>query len=105
MKKIQKISSRIIIALAILWAVAVVAGLFPSLGWSYLGIGFLSAYIGIQNIILLVYGQRTGDMPEKIAYLINRHGNDKGMVQYVLVNIMLYLFIGLIVMYRGWTML
>ena len=29
MKKIQKISSRIIIALAILWAVAVVAGLFP----------------------------------------------------------------------------
>ena len=75
------------------------------MGWSYLGIGFLSAYIGIQNIILLVYGQRTGDMPEKIAYLINRHGNDKGMVQYVLVNIMLYLFIGLIVMYCGWTML
>ena len=91
MKKIQKISSRVIIVLAILWAVAVVAGLFPSLGWSYLGIGFLSAYIGIQNIILLVYGKRTG--------------NDKGMVQYVLVNIMLYLFIGLIVMYCGWTML
>ena len=76
MEKFQKISSRIIIILALLWMLAVSMGQL-SVGQSYMGIGALSAYIGIQNIILLNWGQRTGKMPPKIAYLIQRHGNNK----------------------------
>lgn len=104
MEKFQKISSRIIIILALLWMLAVSIGQL-SVGQSYMGIGALSAYIGIQNIILLNWGQRTGKMPPKIAYLIQRHGNNKGLMQYVIVNILLFLLIGLAVLYSGWQLL
>ncbi len=104
MEKFQKISSRIVMVLALLWMLAVSMGQL-SVGQSYMGIGALSAYIGIQNIILLNWGHRTGNMPPKIAYLIQRHGNNKGLIQYVIVNILLFLLIGLAVLYSGWQLL
>ena len=104
MDKFQKISSRITIALALIWAVLVAAGQL-SIGQSYLGIGILSAYIGIQNTILLIWGQRTGKMSKKIAHAIQHHGQDKGLIQYGIVNILLFLLIGLTVAYCGWQQL
>ena len=104
MGKLQKFSSRIVIALALIWAVLLAAGQL-SIGQSYLGIGILSAYIGIQNAILFIWGQRTGKMPKKIAHAIQQHGQDKGMIQYGIVNILLFLLIGLIVAYCGWQQL
>ena len=76
-----------------------------STGYSYMGIGVLSTYIGIQNLILLNWGQRTGKMPAKIAYLTERHGNNKGLIQYVIVNILLFLLLGLAVVYSSWQLL
>lgn len=104
MDKYQKISSRVTIALALIWAVLVATGQL-SIGQSYLGIGVLSAYIGIQNTILLVWGQHTGNMPKKIAYAIQQHGQDKGIIQYVIVNILVFLLVGLTVAYCGWQQL
>lgn len=104
MEKFQKLSSRIVIVLALFWAVMVATGQL-STGYSYFILGTLSAYIGLQNIILLNWGQRTGNMPSKVTYLIQRHGNNKGIVQYVLVNILLFLFIGLAVMYCGYQLI
>lgn len=104
MEKFQKFSSRIVIVLALLWAVLVVTGQLP-IGYSYLILGALSAYIGVQNMILLNWGQRTGQMPSKITYLIQRHGNNKGIMQYVVVNVLLFLLIGLAVMYCGYQLI
>ena len=103
MEKFQKISSRIVIVLALFWGVLIAMGKL-SVGYSYMGIGILSAYIGIQNMILLNWGQRTGQMPTKITYLIERHGNNRGLIQYVIVNILLFLLLGLAVAYCGWQL-
>ncbi len=104
MDKFQKISSRIVIALALIWAVLVALGQL-SVGQSYFGIGVLSAYIGIQNTLLLVWGQRTGNMPKKIAHIIEQHGPDKGIIQYVIVNILIFLLVGMTVAYCGWQLM
>jgi len=104
MEQFQKISSKIVIALALLWLVLVSLGKL-NLGQSYLMLGALSAYIGVQNIILLNWGQRTGQLPKKIAYLVEQRGMQKGVRQYVLVNILLFLLIGIVVAYCGVTML
>ena len=104
MEKFQKISSRVVIVLALRWGVLIAMGKL-STGYSYMGIGVLSTYIGIQNLILLNWGQRTGKMPTKITYLIERHGNNKGLIQYVLVNILLFLLLGLAVVYSSWQLL
>lgn len=103
MEKFQKISSRIVIALALLLGIAIALGKI-SVGYSYMGIGLLSTYIGIQNMILLNWGQRTGQMPAKIAFLIERHGNNKGLMQYTLINILMFLLLGLSVAYCGWQL-
>lgn len=103
MEKFQKISSRVVIVLALLWAVAVAMGKL-NVAYSYMIFGALAAYIGVQNIILLNWGQRIGQMPKKIVYLIERHGHDRGILQYVLVNVLLYLLIGLAVLFCGWTL-
>lgn len=104
MEKFQKISSRVIIVLALIWAVLMSTGML-TVGQGYFAIGVLSAYIGVQNIILLNWGQRTGQMPNKITHLVERHGEQKGILTYVVVNILLYLLIGLVVMYCGWTLM
>ena len=44
-------------------------------------------------------------MPNKITHLVERHGEQKGILTYVVVNILLYLLIGLVVMYCGWTLM
>ena len=58
MEKFQKISSRVVIVLALLWGVLIAMGKL-STGYSYMGIGVLSTYIGIQNLILLNWGQKS----------------------------------------------
>lgn len=104
MEKFQKISSRIVIVLAILWGGVIALAKVP-VGYCYMGIGVLSTYVAVQNIILLNWGQRTGQMPTKISYLIERHGNKKGLLQYVILNILLFLALGLTVIFCGWQLL
>lgn len=104
MEKFQKYSSRAIIALALIWFVLVLSGKLTT-GMSYFGIGIISTYLGIQNIILLNLGQRSGKMPNKIAYQIKQHGERGGILRYVIINILLYLIIGIIVMICGWMMM
>lgn len=104
MEQYQKISSRIIIVLAFVWAALTATGNL-STGQSYFMIGAISAYIGVQNIILLNWGQRTGRLPRKIVYLIEQHGHNSGILRYTLINILLFLLIGLFVMGCAWTLL
>ncbi len=42
---------------------------------------------------------------KKIAHAIQQHGQDKGLIQYGIVNILLFLLIGLTVAYCGWQQL
>ena len=53
MEKFQKISSKVVIVLALVWAVLTFTHMIP-VKISYMVIGGLAAYIGIQNIILLL---------------------------------------------------
>jgi len=100
MEKFQKISSRVVIVLALIWAAVTFTGMIPT-GLSYMIIGALAAYIGIQNIILLNWGLKIGKMPNKITYQIEQHGHDKGIKNFAFINILLYLIIGLVVFICG----
>ena len=100
MEKFQKFSSRIVIALAFVWAALTFTHMIP-VGVSYMIIGALAAYIGVQNIILLNWGLKIGKMTNKITYQIELHGHDKGIKNFVFVNIILYLSIGLVVFVCG----
>lgn len=104
MEKFQKYSSRAIMVMALLWAVLTFSGTL-STGQSYFFIGFISTYLGVQNIILLNMGQRCGKMPNKIAYQIEHHGERAGILRYVCINILLYLLIGVVVMVCGWMIM
>ena len=100
MEKFQKTSSKIVIALAFVWAALTFSNSIP-VGASYMMIGALAAYIGIQNIILLNWGLKIGKMTNKITYQIELHGHKKGIKNYVLVNVLLYLSIGIVVFVCG----
>lgn len=100
MEKFQQISSKAVIVLALVWAVLTFSGMIPE-GISYMIIGGLAAYIGIQNIILLNWGLKIGKMPNKITYQIEQHGHNKGIKNFVVVNILLYLIIGIVVFVCG----
>ena len=100
MEKFQRTSSKIVITLALIWAALTFTSSIP-VGWSYIIIGFLAAYIGIQNIILLNWGLKIGKMPNKITYIIEQHGHNKGIRNYVVVNILLYLILGIVVFVCG----
>ncbi len=100
MEKFQKISSRVVIVLAFVWAALSFSGMIP-VGVSYMVIGGLAAYIGIQNIILLNWGLKIGKMPTKITYQIEQHGHNKGIKNYVVINVLLYLIIGIVVLVCG----
>lgn len=104
MEKFQKYSSRTIIALALIWFALVLSGKL-SVGMSYFGIGIISTYLGIQNIILLNWGQRSGKMPNKIAHHIKHHGEQAGILRYVVINVLPYLLIGIVVMVCGWMIM
>ena len=104
MEQYQKISSRIIIIVAFVWAILTATGNL-STAKSYFMIGAISAYIGVQNIILLNWGQRTGRLPRKIVYLIEQHGHNSGILRYTMINILLFLLIGLFVMGCAWTLM
>ena len=97
MEKFQKFSSRAVIILALVWAVLTFGGMIPA-NVSYMIIGGLAAYIGVQNIILLNWGLKIGQMPNKITYQIEQHGHNKGIRNFVVINVLLYLIIGIVVM-------
>ena len=97
MEKFQKFSSRIVIGLALVWAVLTFSNMIP-VNVSYMIIGGLATYIGVQNIILLNWGLKIGKMPNKITYQIEQHGHNKGIRNFVVVNVLLYLIIGIVVM-------
>jgi len=97
MERYQKISSRIIIALAVLWV------LLPmDLGYKYMFFGAIITYMGIQNAILFLWGKRIGQMPNKIQLLITKHGVDKAELMYGLFFILFFLFVGVTVIYSGY---
>ena len=90
--------------LAFLWAILVTFKII-SPAYGYFMLGALSTYIGIQNIILLNWSQKSGEMTTKISYLVEKHGEQRGMIQYVIVNVLLFLLAGLGVMYCGYQMM
>lgn len=100
MEKFQKISSKTVIALALVWAALTFTGKIPT-GISYMMIGALAAYIGIQNIILLNWGLKIGKMCNKITFQIEHHGHEKGIKNFVVINILMYLLIGIVVFVCG----
>ena len=104
MEQFQKFSSRLILLMCAVWAVVTFGGMIPT-GLSYFFIGLISTWLGIQNIILLNLGQRSGKMPNKIAYQIQRHGERKGLLNYVFINVLLYLCIGIIAIVASIPML
>ena len=104
MEKYQSISSKFIMIAAVIWAFLAFSGTL-TIGQSYMGIGALAFYISIQNIILLNWGKKIGRMPKKIAYQIERSGHNKGIINFVVINILIYMFVGLAALYGGYTML
>lgn len=100
MEKFQKYSSTIVIVLALIWAALSFTRMIP-IGMSYMIIGALAAYIGVQNIILLNWGLKIGKMPNKITYQIEQHGHNKGIRNFVVINVLLYLIIGIVVFVCG----
>ena len=96
MEKFQKFSSRIVIGLAFIWAALTFSHMI-SVNISYMMIGGLAAYIGVQNIILLNWGLKIGKMPNKISYQIEQHGHNKGIRNFVVINVLMYLLIGIVV--------
>ncbi len=104
MEKFQKISSRLILLMAALWTALTFGGVI-TVGQSYFFIGLISTWLGVQNIILLNMGQKTGKMPNKIAHHIERHGERSGLMHYIVINILLYLIIGVVVMVCGWSIM
>lgn len=104
MEKFQKISSKIIMGLSVVW-ILLTATRSISVGQSYMFLGALGVYLGIQNIILLNMAQKTGELPRKISLLVEAHGHDKGIKQYVIVNILMYMIIGALAMIAGFSVL
>lgn len=103
MKQFHKISKRIFYFLAALWFVLLI---IPSinLGYRYIFAGILVCYLGVQNIILLNLGQRSGEMPDKLVMYQERLGERKGLIRYAVVAAALIL-IGLHIIYGGYTVL
>lgn len=97
MERYQKISSRITILLAFMWLF-----LPMEVGYKYMCFGALVLYIGIQNMILLIWGQRIGQMPMKIHFLAEKHGNDKAMLIFVLFFVLFFILMGLGIIYSGY---
>ncbi len=104
MEKFQKLSSRAILLMCALWAVLTFGGIITA-GLSYFLIGLISAWLGVQNIILLNLGQKTGTMPNKLAHHVKHHGEKSGIMRYVIINVLLYLLIGIVVMVCGWMLM
>lgn len=100
MEKFQSISSKVVIALALVWAALTFTKSIPT-GLSYMIFGGIAAYIGIQNIILLNWGLKIGRMSTKITYQIEQHGHDRGIKNFVGFNILAYLILGIIVFVCG----
>lgn len=100
MEKFQKYSSTTVIVLALIWAALSFTRMIP-IGISYMIIGALAAYIGIQNIILLNWGLKIGKMSNKITYQIEQHGHSKGIRNFVVINVLMYLIIGIVVFVCG----
>ena len=97
MERYQKISSKIIIALAVIWIF-----LPLDLGYRYMFFGAIVTYMGIQNFILILWGKRTGQMPSKIQHLVNKHGTDKAELIFGLFFILFFLLMGIGVVYSGY---
>jgi hypothetical protein len=104
MKKFQTFSSRAVLLMCAVWAVLTFGGMLTN-GQSYFFLGLISAWLGVQNIILLNMGQKTGEMPDKLAYHVKQKGERGGIIRYVIINILLYLLIGIVVMVCGWSMM
>lgn len=103
MQKFQKYSSRLVMISALIWILLVFSKQL-TIGQSYFIIGVLFTYIGIQNILLLNIGQRTGNLTNKITHYIQHHGEQKGILMYVCINILLFLCIGIITMVSSFSM-
>ena len=103
MKKYHKISQRIILILAAIWFL-----LLPfkgiELGYRYIYVGLLIFYVGVQNIILLNLGQRSGEMPDKLLMYQERLGAQKGLIRYAVVAAA-FILIGLVIAYSGYSVL
>ena len=104
MKQFHKISKRIFYILAAIWVLLLL--LVPSieLGYRYISFGLLVCYLGVQNIILLNLGQRSGEMPDKLLMYQERLGARKGLLCYASVAAALIL-IGLLIIYGGYAVL
>ena len=103
MKKFQKISQKVVIALAILWVLLLAIPSIP-LGYRYIYVGALIFYLGIQNILLLNIGQRTGVMPDKLLMYQQRLGERSGVVRYGVVAFF-YIVFGVLIIYGGYQAL
>ena len=103
MKQFYKISKRVFYFLMALWALLL---LVPSieLAYRYISFGLLVCYLGVQNIILLNLGQRSGEMPDKLMMYQEQLGERKGLIRYAVVAAALIL-IGLLIVYGGYTVL
>ena len=103
MKKYHKISQRIIIILAAIWVVLLFFDNIE-LGYRYIYFGLLIFYLGVQNIILLNLGQRTGEIPDKVLMYQKRLGERKGLQRYALIAAA-FVLLGLVMAFSGYSVL
>lgn len=99
----QKISQKIVIALALLWVVLLLVPSIP-LGYRYIYVGALIFYLGVQNIILLNLGLKSGKMPDKLVMYQERLGEKAGAMRYGLFAFC-YILFGALVIFSGFNVL
>lgn len=96
----HKISQKFILLAALIWAIIAFFRLIE-LRYIYVYFGILVLYIGIQNIIILNLGVRKGEIPAKITHYQERFGEKNGIIFYALFSIVLFLVLGIIIIYSA----
>lgn len=97
----QKISQKIVIGLALLWVILQLMFTMP-LRVSYMYFGGLILYLGVQNMIILNLGLKNGQVPEKMKLYYQRYGTQKGTIYYGIFSVLIYILLGLGIIYAGY---
>lgn len=92
----HKISQKIILLAALIWAVIAFFQLIP-LRYIYVYFGALVLYIGLQNMIILNLGVKKGEIPAKITHYQERFGEKNGVIFYALFSIVMFIVFGIII--------
>lgn len=72
-----------------------------SLGYLYALLGGIVLFLGLKNIVLLLWASREGELPDKAKGFIESYGARKGLVIYLTLFIVFYLLVGSLLILSG----